>query len=129
MAQADTESTRAPISAQLRPTSAEIEAARAALPEAVFSLPVFQPLDAAKAYIGALNIMCLDQDLPAHFGKPLYRLVCDVSDILDEIDKELHRVYVLARRATGLPDLPDHGDDGNGEVEESAGDVTGADHV
>lgn len=115
--------TTAPAPAVLRTFDAR--SARAALPEAVFSLPVFQPLEAAKAYIGAMNIICLDQDLPEHFSKPLYRLVCDVSDILDEIDKELHRVYVLARRATGLPDLPDD----DGDVEESAGDVTGADHV
>lgn len=103
---------------------ADVESARAALPEAVFSLPVFTPLEKAKAYIGALNIMCLDQDLPEHFGKPLYRLVCDINDILDVIDKELHRVWVLARRASGLPDLPD---DGNGEVKEAAGEVPAPD--
>ena len=104
------------------PAPADIEAARAALPEAVFSLPVFQPLEAAKAYIGALNIMCLDQDIPEHFGKPLYRLVCDVSDILDEVECEVRKVYDLARRATGMPDPPDD-DDGNGDVEDSAGDT------
>lgn len=99
-----------------------MEAARAALPEAVFSLPVFQPLEAAKAYVGALNIMSLNSDLDDHVSKPMYRLVCDVTDILDEIGEELHAVWVLARRATGMPDLPD---DGNGAIEEAAGDVGG----
>lgn len=102
------------------PAPADIEAAHAALPEAVFSLPVFQPLEAAKAYIGALNIMCLDQDIPEHFGKPLYRLVCDVSDILDEVECEVRKVYDLARRATGLPDMPD--DD---EIEKVLADIPG----
>ena len=95
----------------------DAESARAALPEAVFSLPVFQPLEAAKDYVTALNIICLDRDLPEHFGKPLYRLVSDIDAILEAIGEELDQVYRLARRAAGLPDLPDD-DDGNVEVEE-----------
>ncbi len=127
MAQADTESTApAPEAHPVPPGGlADVESARAALPEAVFSMEVFEALEMAKAYVGALNIMSCDEDLDGRFNKPMWRLVCDVSDLLDKIEQEATKVYNLARRASGLPDLPD----GNGEIEEADGDATGADHV
>lgn len=98
--------------------TADVEAARVALPEAAFSMAVFEPLERAKAYVGALSIMSLDQGLDDHFSGPMYRLVSDVGELLDEIQKEVERVWRLGRKAVGgLPDLPD---DGNGEVEEAA---------
>lgn len=98
-----------------------VAAARAALPEAAFGMAVFESLDMAKAYIGALNIMSLDPDLDGNFSKPLWRLVCDVSDLLDDIKEEADKVWLLGRQAVGgLPPLPD---DGNGEVEPAVGDA------
>lgn len=104
-------------------TSTTTESARAALPEAAFGMGVFEPLEAVRDYIKALNLMSFHPDMDDQFSRPLYRMTCDIEDTLDEIECEARKVCLLARKAVGhLPDLPD---DGNGEIEEAAGDAGG----
>lgn len=101
----------------------DTESARAALPEAAFGMAVFEPLEAVKAYVQALNLMSCHPDMEDHFANPMHRLVCDIEDLVDEIEREASKVCLLGRKAVGhLPDLPD---DGNGEVKEAAGDAGG----
>lgn len=130
MAKAANEPTRAPAAAQSAPAPNEEVLAIAARRERSELTPwdiacqIEKPTHALSDYVDMLAIISCDDDLQREIASAISRLVQDMRPCLTKIEELRSRLFFdlhPRRHEPGFP--PGNLDDGNGEVEEAAGDA------